>query len=113
MNTGGYGSMLTTKWNICKAKLYALAREGLCLERKAREKVLRDFEALNMPIIEKPSGIDRMQNQRHSEWTLQGENIDNGFVDMGGKYVQRTQFSWTGLYGKAPWPRERKLWEKG
>lgn len=112
MNTVGYGSMLTTKWNIWKTKLYALARKGLCLERKDREKVLRNVEDLNMPIIEKPSRIEQMKNQRYSEWTLPGENIHNGFVDMGGKYVQRTQLSWTGLYGKAPWPRERKLWEK-
>ena len=26
-------------------------------------------------------------------------------------YVQRTQLSWIGLYGKEPWPRERKVWE--
>jgi len=33
----------------------------------------------------------------------------NGFVAMRGKYVLRPRLSWTGLYGKEPWPRERKL----
>jgi hypothetical protein len=40
------------------------------------------------------------------------KNIDNGLVDMRGKYVLRPRLSWTGLYGKEPWPRERKQWEK-
>jgi hypothetical protein len=39
-------------------------------------------------------------------------NIDNGSVDLRGKYVLRPRLSWTGLYGKEPWPRERKQWEK-
>ena len=34
------------------------------------------------------------------------KNIDNGSVDMRGKYGLRTRPSWTGVYGKEPWPRE-------
>jgi hypothetical protein len=112
MNPIGYGNILKTKWNIWKTKMYALARKGAGLGLKEREKVLRNLQDLNMPNIEKPFRIEQVKNERRTEWTLQEENIDNGYVDMGGKYVQRTQLSWTGLYGKAPWPKERKLWEK-
>jgi hypothetical protein len=40
------------------------------------------------------------------------ETIGHGIIEMRAKYVQRTELSWTGLYGKEPWPRERKVWEK-
>ena len=40
------------------------------------------------------------------------KNTDNGFANMRGKYVLRTRPSWTGVYVKEPWPRERKIWEK-
>jgi hypothetical protein len=33
-------------------------------------------------------------------------------VPMRGNYVLRPRLSWTGLYGKEPWPKERKQWEK-
>jgi hypothetical protein len=45
-------------------------------------------------------------------WTPQRKNIDNGSVDLCGKYVLRLRLFWTALYGKEPWPRERKLWER-
>jgi hypothetical protein len=53
-----------------------------------------------------------LRNERPTEWTPQRKNIDNGSVDLYGKYVLRLRLSWTALYGKEPWPRERKLWEK-
>ena len=40
------------------------------------------------------------------------ELLEEVVVEMRGKYVLRPRLSWTGLYGKEPWPRERKLWEK-
>ena len=112
MRTIDYGNILRTKWNIWKTKMYDLTRKGAGRELKEREKILRNIQDLNMPIIEKSSRIGQMKNERRTERTPQGENIDHGFVDMRGKYVQRTQLSWTGLYGKEPWPRERKVWEK-
>ena len=112
MNTIDYGDILRTKWNVCKAKIYGLTRKGASRELKERGKLLSNIQDLNMPVIEKSSHTEQMKNERRAEWTPQGENIDHGFVDMRGKYVQRTQLSWTGLYGKEPWPRERKVWEK-
>jgi len=51
-------------------------------------------------------------NEYPTDQTPQGKKRDNDFVDMHAKYVLRPRLSWTGLYGKAPWPRERKQWEK-
>ena len=87
MSTIDYNNILKTKWNICKTKIYDLTRKGAIRELKEREKVLRDIQDLSMPIIEKSSRIGQMKNERRTEWTPQGENIDHGFVDMRGKYV--------------------------
>ena len=51
-------------------------------------------------------------NEYPTDRTPQEKKRDNDFVDMRAKYVLRPRLSWTGLYGKAPWPREQKQWEK-
>jgi hypothetical protein len=84
---------MQTKWVGLKAELSEL-----------RRKLAQD---LNMPMVETSSG-----NDYPTDRTPQGRKRDNDFVDMRAKYVLRTRISWTGLYGKAPWPRERKQWEK-
>ena len=112
MSAVDYGNILRMKWNICKTKLHNLTRKDANRELNEREKVLQDIQDLGMLIIEKPSLIGQMENERRAEWASKGGNIGHGFVDMRRIFVQRTQLSWTGLYGKAPWPRERKVWDK-
>jgi hypothetical protein len=112
MNTIGYSEIFWTKWNACKAKIFGLTRKNASRERNERENIFCNIQDLNMPVIENSFHTGQMKNERRAEWTPQGENIDHGFVDMRAKYVQRTQLFWTGLYGKEPWPRERKVWEK-
>jgi hypothetical protein len=53
----------------------------------------------------------KAKKDRPNEWASL-KTIDNSSVDIRGNYVLRPRLSWTGLYGKAPWPRERKQWEK-
>jgi hypothetical protein len=112
MNTIDYGKGMETKLIAWKVKIYDLTRKVARLRSKEGEKVLRNIQDLNMPITEMSSRIEQLKNECPTEWTPQRKNIDNGFVDMRGKYVLRPRLSWTGLYGKEPWPRERKIWEK-
>ena len=112
MNTIDYGKSMETKLIAWKAKIYDLTRKVAIRGSKERENVLRSNQDLNMPSTEMSSRIEQLKNERSTEWTPQRKNIDNGFVDMRGKYVLRPRLSWTGLYGKEPWPRERKQWEK-
>jgi hypothetical protein len=72
-----------------------------------RGEVLRNTQDLKMPMVEMSSGSGYPTDR-----TPQGKKRGNDFVDMRTKYVLRPRLSWTGLYGKAPWPRERKQWEK-
>jgi len=112
MNTIDYCKGMETKLIAWKAKMYDLTLKVAIRGSKERENGLRDIQDLNMPIAEMSSRIEQLKNVLPTEWAPQKKNIDNGLVDMRGKYVIRTRLSWTGLYGKEPWPRERKLWEK-
>jgi hypothetical protein len=112
MNSIDYREGMKTKLIGWKAKMKDLTRKVAGRGSKESEKVLRKNQDLKMPISEMSSRIEQFNSERPTEWASQMKNIDNGLVDMRGKYVLRPRLSWTGLYGKEPWPRERKQWEK-
>lgn len=98
---------MQTKWFGLKAGISELRRKLAIPGFQERGEVLHNPHDLNMPMVEMSSG-----NTYPTDSTPQGKRPDNDFVDLHAKYVLRTRLSWTGLYGKAPWPRERKQWEK-
>ena len=112
MGSNEYGRSMKMKLIACKAKMYDLIQKVAIRGSKGNEKVLHKNQDLKMPIVKMSSRIEQFSNERPTEWASQKKNIDNGFVDMRDKYVLRPLISWTGLYGKEPWPRERKQWEK-
>lgn len=112
MNPFGYGKGVNTKLIAWKAKMDDLIQKVTIRGFEKRENVLSNIQDLKMPISEESSRIEQLNSERSTDWSSQIKNIDNGLVDMRGKYVLRTRPSWTGLYGKEPWPRERKQWEK-
>ena len=57
-------------------------------------------------------GIRKLEGVLQDEWNTREKGVDKGSVAVRGKYLLRPRLSWTGLYGKEPWPRERKQWEK-
>jgi hypothetical protein len=93
-----------------KAKMLDLNRKVECLGHK--EKVLRNIHDQNLRITEMASCIEPLKNECTAEWSPQKKDIGNGSVDMRGKYVRRSRFSSTGVYGKEPWPRRTTVWEK-
>ena len=112
MNTIDYCKSIETKLIAWKAKMHDLTRKAAIRGSKERENGLHNTQDLNMPITEMSSRSEQLKNERPTEWSPQKKDIDNGSIDMRVKYVLRPRLSWTGLYGKEPWPRERKLWEK-
>ncbi|MGB8720169.1 MAG: hypothetical protein WCD46_12730 [Desulfobacterales bacterium] len=103
---------MKTKLIGWKARISDLRRKLTNPGFQERGEVLRNTQDLNIPMVEMSSGITQLKNQCSTEWTPRGKKRDNDFVDMRTKYVLRPRLSWTGLYGKEPWPRERKQWEK-
>ncbi len=112
MNPIDHGVGMKTKLIAWKAKMDDLIQKVAIRGYKESEKVLRKNQDLEMPIREMSSRIEQFNSEWPTEWASQMKNIDNGLVDMRGKYVLRPRISWTGLYGKEPWPRKRKQWEK-
>jgi hypothetical protein len=112
MNPIDHGVGMKTKLIAWKAKMDDLRQKVAIRGSRESEKALRKNQDLKMPISEMSSRTEQFNSERPMEWASQMKNIDNGLVDMHGKYVLRPRLSWTGLYGKEPWPRERKQWEK-
>jgi hypothetical protein len=112
MDSIDYGKGIKTKLIAWKAKMDDLIQKVAICGPKESEKIMRKNQDLKMPNSEMSSYIERFNGERPTEWLSQTKNIDNGLGDMRGKYVLRPRLSWTGLYGKEPWPRERKQWEK-
>jgi len=94
-------------WVGLKAGISELRRKRAITGFQERGDALRNTQDLNLPMGETSSG-----NASPTERTPRGKKRDTDFVDMHAKYVLRPRLSWTGLYGKAPWPRVRKQWEK-
>ena len=113
MNPIDYCKGMETKLIAWKAKMYDLTRKIANRGSEEREKVLHNIQDLNMPITEMSSLTEQLKNVLPTEWTPQRKNIDNGSVEIRSKYVLRPRLSWTGLYGKEPWPRQRKAMGEG
>jgi len=111
MNTIDHDEGLKTKLIAWKAKMDDLIQKVAIRGPKESEKVLRKNQDLKMPNSEMSSPTEQHKNDRPNEWASL-KTIDSPSVDIRGNYVLRPRLSWTGLYGKEPWPRERKQWEK-
>ena len=111
MGSNEYGKGVKTKLIAWKAQMDDFIQKVAIRGSKGNEKVLRKNQDLEMPNSEMSSRTEQLKNDRPNEWASLKTN-DNPSVDIRGNYVLRPRLSWIGLYGKAPWPRERKQWEK-
>ena len=112
MNSISYLKDMMTKLVAGKAKIDVLERTVTSSGFKKREGGMHNTQNVNMPITKISPRAEKFKNERPGEWDSQMNAVDNGSVDVRGKYVLRPRLSWAGLYGKEPWPRERKQWEK-
>ncbi len=112
MNSIDYRKGMKTKLIAWKAKMNGLARKVAGRGSKERMKVSGNIQDLKMPISKMSSRTEQLKNERPNEWASLMKTIDNPSIGIRGNYMLRPRLSWTGLYGKEPWPRERKQWEK-
>jgi hypothetical protein len=112
MNTIDYCNSMEKRLIAWKAKMNDLTSKAVSHGSKEEERFLRDSQDRSIPATEMSSRIEQMKNERAAEGTPQRENVANSSEEMRSRYVLRPRLSWTGLYGKEPWPREKKVWEK-
>ena len=72
--------------------MYDLTRKIDGLGCKAKEKVLPNIQDLNMLITEMSSRIEQLKNECPTEWSPRKKDIDEGSVDMRGKYEQTLDY---------------------
>jgi len=92
MNVVDYCKGMEMELIAWKAKMYDLTRKFEILGSKEREKILPNVQALNILISEMSTRIEQLKNECPTEWTPQKKNIDEGTVDMRGKYEQTMEY---------------------
>jgi len=109
MNANDHDEGLKTKLIPWKTKMDI--QKVTIRESKESKKVLHKKQDMKITNSDMSSRTEQLKNNRPNQ-RASLETIDNPSVDIRGNYVLRPRLSWIGLYGKAPWPRERKQWEK-
>ena len=78
-----------TAW---KAKLYDLMRKVDKLGTAEKEKILANVEDLHIFVTEMSDRIEQLKNECPTEWSPQKKEIDEGHVDMRGKYEETMEY---------------------
>ena len=75
-----------------KAKLYDVIRKIDKLGSAEREKILPNIEDLHMYLEEMSDRVDTLKTECPSDWSPVKKEIDQGSVDMRGKYEETMEF---------------------
>ena len=78
-----------TAW---KAKLYDLMRKVDKLGTAEKEKILANVEDLHIFVTEMSDRIEQLKNECPTEWSPQKKEIDEGHIDMRGKYEETMEY---------------------
>lgn len=92
MNVVDYCKGMEMELIAWKAKMYDLTRKVERLGSKEREKVLPNVQDLNLLLADMSDRIEQLKNECPTEWTPQKKSIDQGSVDMRGKYEQTMEY---------------------
>lgn len=75
-----------------KAKLYDMIRKIDKLGTAEREKMLPNVEDLHMLLTEMEDRINQLETECPSEWSPVKKEIEEGHIDMRGKYEETMKF---------------------
>jgi hypothetical protein len=92
MNVVDYCKGMEMELTAWKAKVYDLTRKVEKLGSKEREKILPNVQDLHMFIADMTSRIEQLKNECPTEWSPQKKDIDQGSIDMRGKYEQTMEY---------------------
>jgi hypothetical protein len=92
MDVMDYCKSMETEMTAWKAKLYDAMRKIDKLGSADREKMLPNIEDLNILLEEMEGRVGQLKNECPSEWSPEKTDIDNGVIDMRGKYEETMEF---------------------
>jgi hypothetical protein len=96
MDVIDYCKSMETEMTAWKAKLYDTMRKIDKFGTSEREKILPNIEDLHILLEEMEGRVGQLKNECPTEWSPAKKEIDDGAVDMRGKYEETME-----LIGKA------------
>jgi predicted nuclease with TOPRIM domain len=81
--------MEMTNW---KAKLYDVTRKVDNLGSAEKEKILANVEDLHMLLQEMADRVENLRTECPSDWSPMKKEIDEGSIDMRGKYEETMEY---------------------
>ena len=92
MNVEDFCSSMETEMTAWKAKLYDVMRKIDKLGSTEREKILPNIEDLHIYLEEMSDRVATLKTECPSDWSPMKKEIDQGSVDMRGKYDETMEF---------------------
>ena len=83
---------METEMTAWKAKLYDVMRKIDSLGSAEKEKVLPNIEDLHMYLEEMSDRVESLKTECPSDWSPMKQEIDQGSVDMRGKYDETMEY---------------------
>ena len=88
MDVQDYCKGMETEMTAWKAKLYDVMRKVDKLGSAEKEKVLPNIEDLHMLLEEMSDRVEKLKTECPSDWSPMKSEIEEGSVDMRGKYEE-------------------------
>ena len=92
MDVQDFCKSMETEMTAWKAKLYDVMRKVDNLGSAEKEKVLPNIEDLHMYLKEMSDRVESLKTECPSDWSPMKKEIDEGSVDMRGKYEETMEF---------------------
>ena len=92
MDVQDFCKSMETEMTAWKAKLYDVMRKVDNLGSAEKEKVLPNIEDLHMYLKEMSDRVESLKTECPSDWSPMKKEIDEGSVDMRGKYEETMDF---------------------
>ena len=92
MDVEDYCKGMETEMTAWKAKLYDVMRKVDKLGSAEKEKILPNIEDLHMLLEEMSDRVQSLKNECPSDWSPAKKEIEDGSIDMRGKYEETMEY---------------------
>jgi predicted nuclease with TOPRIM domain len=92
MDVQDYCKGMETEMTAWKAKLYDVMRKIDKLGTAERKKMLPNIEDLHMLLEEMTDRVQNLKTECPSDWSPVKKEIEDGSIDMRGKYEETMEF---------------------
>ena len=92
MDVQDYCKSMETELTAWKAKLYDVMRKVDSLGSAEKEKILPNIEDLHMFLQDISDRVEKLKTECPTEWSPVKKEIDEGTVDMRGKYEETMEY---------------------